>query len=467
MIEKRILIILVLVIGLISVGFSQNEKINGKWYSELNVMGQKLRLNLIVKENAGALKAELDSPDQNAYGIKIDSISFQGDSLFFNSKMIRASYKGKLKEGSIVGVFNQGIKLDLVFQRDSIIKKPLVRPQTPKEPFGYYTEEITIKNKKGKVDLAGTLTLPSNDGEYPVVVLISGSGPQDRNSEIFGHKPFLVWADHLAKNGIGTFRYDERGIGQTTGKYVGSDLNDFYSDVNAIVKAIFKRKEVKSVGVLGHSEGGIIAPWLASKNKKVDFVVMLAGPGVPPNELMHEQRKLIFGASDVSPKEIAINKEMFEAIDGAVLSIKDKQALNDSVINIVKLGLAKSNNPEYESIGAKIQFTQQIVSFVTSDWYKSFITVNPSSYLSKLKQPLLALNGEKDLQVAHYKNLPAIEEALKNGKSKIYETKAYPSLNHLFQKCEKGTLDEYAVIEETVNEDVLNKVASWINSLPK
>lgn len=461
----KIINVLVLLIGLSSIAFSQNEKIEGKWYSELSAMGQKLKLNLIVKNEKGILKAELESPDQNAFGIKVDSISFLGDSLFFNSKRVRMNYNGKLVNDEIVGVFFQGIEIDLVFRKDSIKKTPLIRPQLPKEPFGYYTEEVVIKNKK--VNLAGTLTLPDNKGKYPVVILISGSGPQDRNSEIFGHKPFLVLADYLAKKGIGSFRYDDRGVGKSTGSHSESDLHDFYSDAKAIVKKISKRKEIESVGVLGHSEGGIIAPWLASDYSKINFVVILAGPGVSTKDLMHEQRELIFEASGVSEEEIAINKEMFVAIDEAVLSIKKKEELTEKVISIVQSSLEKSSNPDYKTIGAKIQVTQQMVAFVTTDWYKSFISVKPSAYLSRIKQPVLALNGDKDLQVAHYQNIPAIEEVLKNGKTKIYETKVFIDLNHLFQKCEKGTISEYGKIEETMNEEVMNKIATWISSLPK
>lgn len=447
--------------------FSQNEKVLGKWYGQLNVMGTSLRFNMDINLNQEEINVVLASPDQKAYGIKTDTSSFIKDTLFFKSNGLRASYKGVFVNNKIEGFFMQrGMEFELNFQRDSIVKEKPQRPQEPIPPFNYYTKAVIVKNKKGGIELAGTLTLPSKEGKFPVVILVSGSGPQNRDSEILRHKPFLVWADYLAKNGIGTFRYDERGVGKSTGKYVGSDLNDFYSDLKSVVKTIGKRKEVKSLGVLGHSEGGIIAPWLASENCKVDFVIMLAGAGVPVTELMAEQRKLISGKAGISNEDIETNNKMFEEINKAVISL-DETILNDSLFAIMTSAFNKMENESYKNLPYRMQVAQQVVAQVTTPWYKSFISVNPTSYLTKIKKPVLAINGDKDLQVAAYQNIPAIEKALKEGKCKNYTTKIYPGLNHLFQKCETGMVSEYSEIEETINPEVLKDVTIWIKGLPK
>lgn len=458
--------ILVVLISLCSVSFAQNEEILGKWYGQLNVMGTSMKFNMDIDVKQDKLNVTLASPDQKIYGIETDSAYLINDTLYFKSNGMGASYLGVLKEEKINGKFSQaGMELDLFFQRDSIVKEELKRPQEPKPPYSYYTEDVTVKNKKANIDLAGTLTLPSKAGKFPVVILISGSGPQNRDSEILGHKPFLVWADYLAKNGIGSFRYDERGVGESSGKYSVADLNDFYSDAQSVVKTINKRKEVASVGVLGHSEGGIIAPWLGSNSKEISFVVMLAAPGVPVTELMAEQRKLIYEIMGESDEDILFSNNLFKKIDELVLNLENKNLLADSLKKLIISVLDSSENPEHKDKILRDNITENTIPKVSSPWYKSFIAINPATYLSKIKQPVLAINGDKDLQVASYQNIPAIEKALKEGKCKNYKTKIYPGLNHLFQQCETGMVDEYGAIEETVNPQVLKDVATWINEL--
>lgn len=237
------------------------------------------------------------------------------------------------------------------------------------------------------------------------MILISGSGPQDRNSEIFGHKSFWVIADYFAKNGIGTFRYDERGVGKSTEKHSECDLHDLYRDVQFITKNIRKRKDVKKVGLLGHSEGGIIAPWYASNCKKIKFVIMLAAPGVEPKEMMHEQRRLQSElAGNISPLQIKIQENMFRKIDSTVLA-----STNDSVL---KIELRKITDVQFYSMKnvdkQKDNLANQIIPLVSSRWYKSFISVKPSDYLSKIRKPVLAIGGGNDMQVPMISNMRAI-----------------------------------------------------------
>jgi alpha-beta hydrolase superfamily lysophospholipase len=460
--------ILIALLSFYSVSFSQNEKVQGKWYGKIEAMGITQIVAINIDDTANTLKGNFYNIEYIDRGVALNSISFKDNILGFTIKAGNSllTYIGTLEDERIKGVFTQGIEFDLVFQRDSILKEEVKRPQEPRPPCDYYTEDITIKNKKSNIDLAGTLTLPSKEGKFPVVILISGSGPQNRNSEVLGHKPFLLWADYLAKNGIGSFRYDERGIGESTGKYSTADLNDFYADAKSMIKVISKRKEVTSLGILGHSEGGIIAPWLASNCKKIDFIVMLAGPGAPVTELMAEQRKLTFSNMGVSEVDIITNNKMFEEIDEAVLSI-DKTTINDSLFKIMTASFNKMEDERYKSIQFRMQVTQQNIALVSSRWYKSFVAINPADYLTKVKQPVFAINGDKDLQVASYQNIPAIEKALSEGNCKNYTTKVYPGLNHLFQQCETGMVTEYGSIEETVNPAVLKDVTDWINDLSK
>ncbi len=445
--------------------FCQVTEFTGKWYAVGEVMGQELSINITINNTNNGLACLLDSPDQKIFGKKVDSIIIWKDSIYF--EVFRGKYTGSLQKSKIVGFFNQGMDIELNFQRTEIKKKELKRPQTPKPPFNYYTEELEIENKKDNVTLSGTLTLPKKEGKHPVIILISGSGPQNRDSEVFKHKPFAVIADHLAQNGIGSFRYDDRGVEHSTGKFGTSDLNDFYRDAKAIVNQLNKHKHIAKIGLLGHSEGGIIAPWLASKSRKVKFVVMLAGPTIPPSEMMHEQRRLVYESMSMSEEEMNLNKELFTSVDSLVLAIEEKDKLSNTLTTVITNNLDKRSDPQYKKLMTRIQFAQAIKLQVLTPWYKSFISINPSSYLQKIKQPLLALNGKKDTQVPYYLNLPALKQKLDNGKCKQYDIVELDNLNHLFQHCETGNIDEYNKIEETISLEVLTKISAWINNLPK
>ncbi|MFQ3336123.1 MAG: putative esterase, partial [Flavobacteriales bacterium] len=287
MIIKKLLLFLFILINF----FSYSQEIEGDWYGEMVLGARTAKLILSIGDDL----EKLTITEKNPFTFELDSFYYYENEVVFYLNRINSKFVGKLDREFIKGEWTQnGMVFPLVFSRDeNSVAEELKRPQTPIPPFDYYTEELTIENQNSSISLSGTLTLPAKDEkQYPVVVLITGSGPQDRDSEMLGHKSFAVIADHLAKQGIGTFRYDERGVGKSTGKYVGSDLNDFYNDVDAIVNQLLERKEVKRLGLFGHSEGGIIAPRYASENKKkIDFVIMMGAPGVPIPELMHKQRR--------------------------------------------------------------------------------------------------------------------------------------------------------------------------------
>ena len=273
------------------------QDISGQWYGILKLPGAQLKLVLNLTKNGNGYAATLDSPDQGAKGIPVNSVEFSNMILKIQSSSINAEYQGTLDAGDrFKGTFKQnGMSYPLDLGREILESTKALRPQEPVKPYAYYTEEVKFENQKEKITLAGTLSLPSKEGNYPVAILISGSGPQNRDEEIMGHKPFLVIADHLTKNGIAVLRYDDRGTAQSTGDFNAATSKEFGTDVEAAISYLKTRKEinVKKIGLIGHSEGGLIAPMVAADSKDVAFIVLLAGPGIPGDEIMMKQTRLL------------------------------------------------------------------------------------------------------------------------------------------------------------------------------
>ena len=339
----------------------------------------------------------------------------------------------------------------------------ILRPQEPKPPFPYRTEEVTFTNSAERFDLAGTLTLPEGQGPFPAVVLITGSGPQDRDETLMGHKPFLVLADHLTRNGIAVLRYDDRGVGKSRGNMMNATSMSLSYDAEAAVKYLLTRPEInkKMIGLAGHSEGGLIAPMVASRNSTVAFIVSLAGPGVSGNDIILRQTRDIQAASGLPEKDIdetiRTNGKLFEM----VMAEADQRKMAKNAMEWYNKELdAKGVTPD-ERKTMMAQFTQALVS-VNSPWFRYFLAANPADYWSKVKVPVLALNGEKDLQVSAEVNLPVIKAALKKAKNKRVTVKSMPGLNHLFQHCTTGSPAEYASIEETFSPEALQIITDWI-----
>ena len=459
MIIKKLLLFLFILINL----FSYSQEIEGDWYGEMVLGARTAKLILSIGDDL----EKLTITEKNPFTFELDSFYYYENEVVFYLNRINSKFVGKLDGEFIKGEWTQnGMVFPLVFSRDeNSAAEELKRPQTPIPPFDYYTEELTIENQNSSISLSGTLTLPAKDKkQYPVVVLISGSGPQDRDSEMLGHKSFAVIADHLAKQGIGTFRYDERGVGKSTGKYVGSDLNDFYNDVDAIVNQLLERKEVKSLGLFGHSEGGIIAPRYASENKKkIDFVIMMGAPGVPIPELMHKQRRNQYEIAGMGEEAILANREMFDKIDVAVLNSTSQEEKVTAIKEITKEKYTKDGLSEMEVNSV----TNQILVFVDRPWYNSFIVIEPQDYLRKIKCPVLAMGGGKDIQLDSESNLRGISEALNS--KRFYKVDntivTFGSLNHLMQPAVTGNVAEYAKIETTIDRGVLFTISEWIKEL--
>jgi hypothetical protein len=440
--------------------------IEGNWLGALEFSGIKLRLVLKVAKIGEGFTAKFDSIDQGAKDLPIDSITRKGDSVSFSAAQFGMSFEGTLSEkgDEINGTFKQGGgSTPFVFKRISEVPK-INRPQDPQKPYPYAEEEVSYKNPKDNVKLAGTLTLPRAEGKHPAVILITGSGGQDRDETIAGHRPFLVLADYLTRKGIAVLRVDDRGIGGSGGGSMSETSEDFAGDVLAGIEYLKTRKEInpKQIGLIGHSEGGIIAPIVAARSKDVAFIVMLAGMGQTGEDVILTQLALIQKASNENPEKIAQAVDFQKSLFAIIKSEPDNNLAEQKIREMVVKRKSKMNEQQLGEFAQVEADIKTHLPFVLSPWYRYFLFYNPRPTLEKVKIPVLALNGENDLQVAWKENLDLIAAALNAGKNKDFTVKSFPKLNHLFQTSRTGALDEYGKIEETIAPTVLETVADWI-----
>ena len=465
--KKFTLVFLIVLISFTS--FAQD--ITGQWNGALKIQGTQLRLIFKISNKDNGLISTMDSPDQGAEGIPTTTTSFENSTLKITLTSAKIEYEGILgKDNIIVGNFKQaGQIFPMNLSKEKIEKETLVRPQEPTKPFPYYSEDIMFENKKAGINLAGTLTLPKKDGIFPVVILISGSGPQNRDEELLGHKPFLVLSDYLTKNGIAVLRFDDRGTALSKGDFKTATSFDFATDVEAGIEYLKTRKEInkKQIGLIGHSEGAIIAPIVASRSKDISFIVLLAGPGIQGDKLLLLQQKLIGKASGISDDNLAKNELTYrKAFDIVNQSTSTKQ-LNIDLTNFIKQSLKDSPNTEIPGGMSEDDFVKLQVNQITNPWMQCFIKYNPAPTLEKVKCPVLALNGAKDLQVPPKENLEAIKEALIKGGNKKAIIKELQNLNHLFQECKTGLPQEYSTIEQTFSPTALTEILNWLQTQTK
>jgi uncharacterized protein len=341
--------------------------------------------------------------------------------------------------------------------------EPSNRPQEPKPPFPYTVENVSYNNLEAGVTLSGTLTLPVSKEPFPVVILIAGSGPNDRDETIFGHKPFLVLSDHLTRRGIAVLRSDKRGCGESTGNYDKATTQDFSDDVLAGIAYLKSRQEVNphQIGLIGHSEGGIIAPMVAARSKDVAFIVLMAGTGVNGEEILYEQGKLILQALEKPLEMIDQSRKFQEQMLTLVKNEPDPQIVTEQLQEIAKNYI--DTLPETQEKVTLESLEPQIARIKTNiEWFRYYLTLEPSIALKQVQVPILALNGELDLQVSSKQNLPAISKALEESGNRDFTLIELPKLNHLFQTCENGSIAEYAIIEETLSPSVLNLISEWV-----
>ncbi|MFZ1520372.1 MAG: alpha/beta hydrolase, partial [Ignavibacteriaceae bacterium] len=379
---------------------------------------------------------------------------------------VQGFYSGKIfyDEMKIDGKWSHGgMSLDLTVKKVEKLEGRN-RPQEPKEPFPYNSEEVLFENEVDGVVLAGTLTFAKEGNNFPAVVMISGSGGQDRNEELLGHKPFLVISDYLTKNGIAVLRFDDRGIAQSTGDHSKATSEDFAKDVLSAVEFLKGRKEIDKtkIGLIGHSEGGMIAPLAAMQSNDVAFMVMMAGLGIPGDSILYLQGELIQRAEGMSEEEIRKSVKTQREVFSIVKSSNDDEKLVADLKEKFYAEYSTMTEEEKTKLGDPEVYLNMQIKTITSPWFKYFLRFDPVPVLEKVKCPVLAINGEKDLQVPPKENLSAIETALMNGGNNNFEVIMLPGLNHLFQTSTTGAISEYGKIEETISPVALETMLNWI-----
>lgn len=437
------------------------QDISGTWKGDLKIQGMELPLAFNISEENGTYTTTMDSPQQGAFGIPTNGTTFKDNVLTILQTQSGIEYTATFADGAFKGIFKQGgQELPLNLIKGEAAKKD--KPQDPKKPYPYSSEDITFENANaGNIKLAGILTLPKDVKNPPVVILITGSGPQNRNQELLGHKPFLVLSDHLTRQGIAVLRYDDRGTAESKGDFSTATSFDFASDVEAAMTYLQTRSDVvdvNKIGLVGHSEGGLIAPIVAARNKNVAFCVLLAGPGVGGKEVLLTQGKRAAELEGYPAIDIANSQEISAKVFDISANYKGEASKQEIAVLFQELK-AKITFEKAKQEFTELAMKQQL-EMITSPWMRTFLGYDPQTSLQKVNCPVLAVNGEKDFQVISKLNLDAIEKGLKNNKD--VTIKQFKDLNHLFQTSETGALSEYAQIEETFAPIALHFVSAWI-----
>ncbi|MCI4671369.1 MAG: alpha/beta hydrolase [Bacteroidia bacterium] len=451
---------LLLILGMGATSFAQ--KPLGDWEGKLEVGAQSMRIIFHISEEEGVLAATMDSPDQGAYGIPVSEISFEAPKLNIKLDRLFINYTGKYdpEAKSISGTFVQGmgaVPLNLSYGTTKA-----ERPQTPKAPFPYSVEEVKVENVVENFKLAGTLTTPEGKGPFPTVILITGSGPQDRDETIFEHKPFWVIADAFSRNGIAVLRMDDRGIGESEGDFKSATSKDFARDIQSGIEFLKTRSEVdqSKIGLVGHSEGGLIAPMVASIESSVSYIVMLAGPGLPGDEILITQQEAYLEKSGFEKELVAKNKELSRKIYQIILKTPDNdealQKVNDQTSEL----LSSFTEEDKASLGIVGDNLESRTKPMTSPWMRYFLETDPKPFINEADIPILALFGGKDIQVLASPNLAALASLMESNPE--FSSKVYPDMNHLFQKAETGLVTEYGQLTETFSEQVIKDMIGWI-----
>jgi pimeloyl-ACP methyl ester carboxylesterase len=451
---RKSLLLVALVAGA-SLAQVKPSDIDGAWVGNIEVGETKIKTVLHLTTTQDGLAATLDSPDQGAMGIPVAAAKRDGASLTLDVAAVAGRYEAKISANlqTIEGTWKQsGGSFPLVLKRaeGGVVAGPK-RLQMPVKPYPYREEELTYQNKQGGIQLAATLTIPQGKGPFQAVALIAGSGPNDRDESLMGHKPFLVLADYLTRKGIAVLRTDKRGIGKSGGTIATATTADFATDAEAAVAYLKTRPEVDShkIGLIGHSEGGVIAPMVAARNHDVAFIVMMAGPGVPGDQIIVAQvveGNEAAGMSHEMAQQAGVQQRK-------ILDIVEQET--DDAVRREKL---------HAVLGPAVTGAQfdTVYRQLTSPWYLYFLTYDPAPALRKVTCPVLAIIGERDSQVPSKLNLPVIRKALEDGGNKHFEVVELQGLNHVLQTAKTGAVSEYAQIEETIAPKALEKMASWI-----
>ena len=452
------------VAGLAALGMATQAaaQADGRWEGHIVIPGAPLLVKVFLEREADAWQGTIDIPAQGAEALPLSGISVRDDAgdaqrVEFAIRDVpgRPTFNGRLEGGEILGEFEQGgATFPFRLGRQAV---PLPRPQEPRPPFPYASEDVRFQS--GPVRLAGTLTIPAGEGPFPAVLLISGSGLQDRDQTLFGHKPFWVLADHLSRAGIAVLRVDDAGTGQSEAHPSPPTLEDFAADANAGVDFLRADARIGTVGVVGHSEGGVVAPMLASRRDDIGFVVLLAAPGVPGDELMRRQNERIYAALEFSVDRRQRLLGLLDRLFAILKSDASAAAAMPEVEAIVREQMHANGVPPGEQQDAQVSAA---AAQALAPAMRVFLRYDPRPALTRTRVPVLALNGERDVQVDAEQNLPAIQAALADAENADVETHRLPGLNHLFQTAASGLPNEYGALEETMAPAVLDGIRNWI-----
>lgn len=473
--KMRPLFLLALLLATFTADAQDLQALIGTWKGRF----EKIPLSIVFRVRpdtfqAGKLTGDWDSPDQGGFNFPIGRVDYiSRDSVLFLLPSIGGQYRARLVGDSLHGVWVQsGMPVPLRLHRtdtSGMTVKPK-RPQVPAKPYPYREEEVLYRNADSSIQYSGALTFPKSGHSFPAVILITGSGQEDRDETLFGHKPFLIIADYLTRRGIAVLRVDDRGIGRSTGEVRRATSEDFAKDVMASIRYLKSRPGIDTtkIGLVGHSEGGLIAPMVAAQSRDVAFMVLLAGPGVNGRETLASQVRhggLLSGYSDTAVNALvalngqlaafsmdmrSLDRDLLEGVDEVFRNWKKTQS--PETLHTLDLDTEQKSNA----------YLRSFMSRLRQPWMQFFLHYEPSTALKQVKCPVLALNGSKDWQVDAAVNLAAIKQALEAGGNRQYETRVLPGLNHLFQTAQTGASSEYAQIEETFSPEALRIMGDWI-----
>lgn len=440
------------------------EDLCGTWFGLLDLSGTQIRLEFTFNtDGTGVMR----SPDQQSGETALSYLDLNQNTLKFGIESIDFGLEATIVSAELMsGVITQyGVNYNLELTRTPQAAIVKAFPQTPKAPFPYLSEALRINNSNANVSLAGTLTYGVADQKTtPIVIMISGSGPQNRNEEIMGHQAFWVIADHLARQNIASFRFDDRGVGESTGNFSNSTSEDFASDVKSIV-AYFKNHKKhadRPIGLLGHSEGGLIAAMVAAGNAEIDFVVSLAGPGLDGMKILEKQNKAMMIAEGMSEESAQKQADFVMGMAKIVLQEADSLSARNAIETFLEM---HAEPGVIMNLGGIEQALKTYNSAFNSHWMRFFLRHDPAGDWKRVTCPVLALNGTVDTQVEAAANLNAIEFSLRRAGNKRYKMLALKQHNHLFQPSLTGALSEYGKIEITISDLSLESISSWINQL--
>lgn len=447
------------------------DKFSGAWQGKLKVADKsEITLVFYLKEKNGKLSGKMDSPDQGQTGLSVSDIRTKGDSIFMKMNVIGMSFAGELTGNQIKGRYYQSSLYFPLELEKTNRPSQLLRPQTPVPPFDYKVTNVSYYNADRSVKFGGTLTMPNGAGPFPAILLVSGGGLQNRDNEVEGHKSFAVLADYLTRQGYAVLRVDDRGVDETEGSLVNVTTKELALDAETSLNYLMNRPEINKArtGILGRGEGGLIAAMIASARKDVHFIVSLAGPGVPVARMMGEQTASMFKNNGADKAFIDTYWDLYNGIIKAMNTSKDSseartkisKAISDwkntvSPETIMNMGLVSPQADE--------GFVAAYMNIFNNKWLKTYYTMNPQPYIEKLSCKVLALNGEKDIEVVPSVNLDGFRKSLQKSPSKNYEVKELKGLNHYFQECHQCTTGEYAMLNETISPAAMKEISDWLN----